>query len=230
MSQDTLKRSVYAAVGIPTYLVVLSREQVSCARGAISEFRDRLPGEAHEVFDGFADEGEKVVATIGDRVRDTRDSIEETVRRRTAMTEDVTRGLGATLTEPIVPIDEVDGIGPVYADELAAAGVISTRALLERCRSEEALLRLADQTGIAAGLLEKWVGAVDLTRINGIGEEHMSLLNRLGIGSLEVMARADAADLRARALEIEEVMPQMSAVPGEATLTGWIRDAGRLAT
>ncbi len=230
MTQSTLKKSAYVAVGVPVHLMSLLRDRVASTRDAVEDLRDRLSEDAQAAFDEWVTEGERLVASLRGQVRDRQESITGTVRSSAGKAKDVGRGLTATLTEPVVSIDEIDGVGPAYAEKLATAGVISTRALVERCDSAEAIARLSDQTGIATALIERWVASADLSRVKGVGDEHMSLLNRIGVGSIAALAAANAADLHRRTVALEEDVPaRVSAIPSEATLGDWIRQAKALA-
>lgn len=230
MTQSTLKKSAFVAVGIPVHLMSLLRDRVASTRDAVEDLRDRLSEDAQAAFDEWVAEGERLVASLRGQVRDRRESVTGTVRNGAGKAKDVGRGLAATLTAPVVSIDEIDGIGPAYAEKLAAAGVISTRALVERCDSPEAIARLSDQTGIPTALIERWVASADLSRVKGVGDEHMSLLNRIGVGSISSLAAANAADLHRRTVALEEDVPaRVSAIPSEATFEDWIRQAKGLA-
>jgi predicted flap endonuclease-1-like 5' DNA nuclease len=250
MPQDTLKRSAYAAVGAPVSLVNMLRERVAAAREAIEEARGRVSEEMTEAFERWAEEGEQLISSLTEDVQHRRQDIEEridqgreeledrAVRGRRELEErfeygketvkDVGRGLGATLTEPIVAVEAVVGIGPSHARELAKAGVLSTRALVERAGTGDARARLAKQTGIGTALLEKWARSADLTRINGVGEENASILNALEVGTLEQMANQDPEDLKQRAETLRQDTGIVAAVPSVETLTQWIAEAKKL--
>ena len=96
----------------------------------------------------------------------------------------------------------------------------TTRGLLERCDSQDAIQRLADQTGIGAGLIEGWVADADLTRIGGIGSDHMSLLNAISIGAISHLAEQSAEDLRRMATELDD--ETLGSIPSEDTFSRWV--------
>jgi predicted flap endonuclease-1-like 5' DNA nuclease len=235
MPDSSLKKSAYVAVGIPAHLLSHLRDRIAAASEAVDAMRDRLGDEAQRAFDEWVEEGERLVTSFNRRLQGVREDVVDTVqegrqglRTGAATARDVGRGVVATLAEPIVPIDEIDGVGPAYAEKLATAGVISTRALLERCATDAARERLADQTGISAALLERWAESADLTRVNGIGDEHMTVLNQLGIGTMEALAAADAGDLHDRASAIDADAGLGTPVPAAASFARWITQAGRL--
>ena len=86
-------------------------------------------------------------------------------------------------------IDEVEGIGAVYAEKLAAAGVTSTDDLLEKGAKPGGRDALEAATGISGTLLLEWVNHVDLMRIKGVGSEYSDLLEAAGVDSPAELAR-----------------------------------------
>jgi len=76
-------------------------------------------------------------------------------------------------------IVDVEGIGPVYAEKLQAAGIKTTDVLLEKGAS---LRPQGDrgQTGISHGLILEWVNHVDLYRIKGLALNILTCSKRQG--------------------------------------------------
>lgn len=228
MVQDTIKKSAHVAVGLPVHLVKVLRERLALTQEMVQELRTRLSDDAAAAFDNWVAEGERLVSGITENIQERREAVEATMERSIETAKDVGRGLGVTLTTPIVPLETIKGLGPKYAEELGDAGVISTRALVERCRTEDAIERLAEQTGIGAALLTKWVAAADLSRIDGVGDEAMTLLNGVGVGTLDQLAKQDAGDLHRRAGDFVAETGVVSTVPSSETLTEWIAAAKKL--
>ena len=46
-------------------------------------------------------------------------------------------------------IDQIEGIGPAYAEKLSAAGIKTTEALLEKCAAKKGRVQIAEATGIS---------------------------------------------------------------------------------
>lgn len=229
MQSTPVKKSAYAAIGAPQNLVATLRDRISSARAALEDFRDRLPDEAVAAFDQWAEDGERLVETWTEDMRERRRVVEDTVRDRAGTAREVGRGLSATVREGAAPVDAIDGIGPVYAERLVGAGVVTTAALIERCRSAEATVTLAEQTGISISQLRMWADSADLARVEGIGEEYRSMLNDLGVATIESLATADAGQLHARATERHHESGAPSVVPSEQTFGEWIGRARKLA-
>lgn len=123
-------------------------------------------------------------------------------------------------------IDEVEGIGPAYAQKLSAAGVSTTDELLSRGARPSGRDRLAGATGISGTLILEWVNHVDLMRIPGVGSEYSDLLEAAGVDSPLELAQRNAANLATTFQEVDAARPNMvRRVPSEETVAQWIAAA-----
>lgn len=225
-TQNTLKKSAYVAVGIPASVINMLRDRWGDTRETVDEMRSRLSDEARQAFDEWVEEGEKLVEGVSSQIRERRERLEQSVERTATKAGTIGRGVSATVSHPVLPLSEVDGIGPAYAEKLAKAGVFSVRALLDQARTEESRLHLSGQTGLGMGQLESWVAKADLTRIDGVGDEYLSLLHAVGIGTFQSLADADPARVRAKAVEVNEERHLVDNVPAETTFAEWSQAAG----
>lgn len=126
-------------------------------------------------------------------------------------------------------IEDVEGIGPVNAGKLTAAGIGTTDQLLERGAKPSGRQAIADATGISAGQILKWVNHADLWRINGVGSEYSDLLEAAGVDSPAELAQRNAANLATTFQEIDAARPNwIRRMPSEETVTGWIAQAKNL--
>ena len=120
-------------------------------------------------------------------------------------------------------IEEVEGIGPVYAEKLGAAGVNSTDDLLEKGAKPAGRKSLEESTGISHAQILEWVNHVDLMRIKGVGSEYSDLLEAAGVDSPAELARRNAANLTETVQEVVAARPGIvRRVPTESELQGWI--------
>jgi predicted flap endonuclease-1-like 5' DNA nuclease len=127
-------------------------------------------------------------------------------------------------------IEDVEGIGPAFATKLEAAGVGTTDALLDRGGSASGRAKLAGETGISERLLLEWVNHADLMRLDGVGSEFADLLEAAGVDSCAELAQRNAANLATTFQELDAARPNtVRRVPSEATIAGWIEQAGKLA-
>ncbi len=127
-------------------------------------------------------------------------------------------------------IEDVEGIGPTFAEKLTAAGVATTEALLDRGATAAGRDKLSEETGISERMLLEWVNHADLMRINGVGSEYADLLEAAGVDSCAELAQRNAANLANTFQELDAARPNwIRQVPGEKTVAGWIEQAKGLA-
>jgi predicted flap endonuclease-1-like 5' DNA nuclease len=126
-------------------------------------------------------------------------------------------------------IDEVEGIGAAQAAKLAAAGVTTTEALLDRGAKPAGRQALADATGISGKLILEWVNHVDLMRIKGVGSEYSDLLEAAGVDSPAELANRNAANLATTFAEVVAARPGIvRRTPSEDEVAGWIAQSKAL--
>lgn len=225
-TRKTLEKSAYVAVGIPASLIGMLKDRWEGTRETIDDMRDRLSDDARQAFDEWVQEGEKLLDGLGSQLREGKERLERGLEERTGTVRTIGRGVASSLSHPVLPVSEIEGVGPAYADRLAKAGIFSIRALLDQSRNEETRLRLSEQTGIGMGQLEGWVAKTDLTAIDGIGDEYLSLLHAIGIGSFQSLASADSAEMRKQAVALNEERALVETIPGEETFSRWVQAAG----
>jgi predicted flap endonuclease-1-like 5' DNA nuclease len=127
-------------------------------------------------------------------------------------------------------IEDVEGIGPTFAEKLSGAGVSTTDDLLDRGGTAAGRDRLSEATGISERLLLEWVNHADLMRINGVGSEYADLLEAAGVDSCAELAQRNADNLATTFQELDAARPNwIRQIPGETTIAGWIEQAGDLA-
>jgi predicted flap endonuclease-1-like 5' DNA nuclease len=127
-------------------------------------------------------------------------------------------------------IEDVEGIGPTFAQTLAAAGVATTDDLLDRGGASAGRDKLSTETGISTRLLLEWVNHADLMRLDGVGPEYADLLEAAGVDSCAELAQRNATNLALTFQELDAARPNtVRQVPSETTVAGWIAQAGRLA-
>ena len=120
-------------------------------------------------------------------------------------------------------IEDVEGIGPVYAAKLGAVGVTTTDDLLEQGAKPSGRTSLEEATGIAHALILEWVNHVDLMRIDGVGSEYSDLLEAAGVDSPAELARRNATNLATTVQEVVAARPGIvRRIPSESELQGWI--------
>lgn len=125
-------------------------------------------------------------------------------------------------------IVEIEGIGPAYAEKLAALGIKTTEDYLGMAKDPKGRKNIADKTGIDSKRVLKWANMADLMRISGVGEEYSELLEAAGVDTVKELKHRNAANLAAKMAEVNEDKKLVRQVPGEAQVTKWVDQAKNL--
>jgi predicted flap endonuclease-1-like 5' DNA nuclease len=125
-------------------------------------------------------------------------------------------------------IEDLEGVGPVYAAKLREAGVRTTDDLLEKAGPAKGREVLAAATEISARLLLEWVNHADLYRIRGVGSEYADLLEQCGVDSCAELARRNPANLAVTMAEANAARGFVRRLPTEDVLADWIEQAKQL--
>ncbi len=125
-------------------------------------------------------------------------------------------------------IIDVEGIGPVYAEKLLAAGITDTDILLEKCGKPAGRKALAEETGISPKLILTWTNHADLIRINGIGPQFAELLEAAGVDTVKELKHRKPENLQPKLVEINEEKNLVGRVPALKEVERMIAEAGEL--
>ena len=123
---------------------------------------------------------------------------------------------------------EIEGIGEVYAGQLAGAGVRSREDLLEKGSTPNGRKDLAEATGISGKLILEWVNLADLFRIKGIGEEYSDLLEEAGVDTVVELAQRNAENLFVKLQEVNAEKKLVRKLPALSQVTNWVAQAKEL--
>ena len=123
-------------------------------------------------------------------------------------------------------LEEVEGIGPINAEQLALAGIGTGDALLAQGATAGGRAAIEKASGIGGTLILKWVNRLDLMRIKGVGSEYSDLLEVAGVDSPAELAQRNAANLATTFEEVLAARPgTVRRIPTEAEVAGWIAEA-----
>ena len=122
-------------------------------------------------------------------------------------------------------IIDIEGIGPVYAEKLIAAGIETAEQLLAKCAATAGRKALEEQTGISGKLILTWTNHADLFRVKGIGPQFAELLEAAGVDTVKELAHRNAANLAAKMLEVNEEKHLVRRVPVEIEVQRMIDQA-----
>ncbi len=125
-------------------------------------------------------------------------------------------------------IEEIEGIGPVYAEKLRAAGISTTEELLEKGATRKGREAIAEATEISERLILKWTNHADLFRIKGVAGQFAELLEAAGVDTVKEFRHRVAANLYPRLVEVNEQRNLCNRVPSVAELEKMIEQAKTL--
>ncbi len=125
-------------------------------------------------------------------------------------------------------IEEIEGIGGVYAQKLEAVDVKTTEDLLESAATPKQRKALAEETGISEKLILKWANHADLFRIKGVAGQFAELLEAAGVDTVKELRHRVAANLQPKMVEVNEVKNLCNRVPSVAEIEKMIAQAKEL--
>jgi len=131
----------------------------------------------------------------------------------------------AVLRPRLIPIEKIEGIGPVYARKLLEVGIKNTSELLEQGKSRKGREELVEKTGISSLLILKWVNMADLMRIKGVGEEYSELLERAGVDTVKELRNRNPKNLLETMTKENETHKLVRRLPNITEVDSWVKEA-----
>jgi predicted flap endonuclease-1-like 5' DNA nuclease len=125
-------------------------------------------------------------------------------------------------------LETIEGIGPVYAEKLRAAGVRSVSALLRAGSTSKGRHELAEKTGVGDEFILDWVNRADLMRVHGVGEEYSDLLEQAGVDTVVELAQRNPDNLFKRMVEVNEAKRLVRRIPTRDMVARWVEQAKTL--
>ena len=125
-------------------------------------------------------------------------------------------------------IEEIEGIGPAYAEKLRGAEVPTIEVLLERGATVDGRAALVEATGIDAARVLRWVNHADLIRVVGVSPDFAELIEASGVDSVPELAQRNVENLVTALAETNEARNLVRRVPGASEVSDWIEQAKAL--
>ena len=125
-------------------------------------------------------------------------------------------------------IEDIEGVGPQYAEKLRAAGIASAEKLLESGATAKGRDELAMKTGISAKSILTWVNHADLFRIKGIAGQFSELLEAAGVDTVPELAQRNAENLQSALVAANDEKKLAKTTPSLTQVTAWIAEAKTL--
>lgn len=126
-------------------------------------------------------------------------------------------------------VEQIEGVGEVYAEKLNAVGVKTTDDILAKCATPKGRKELAEATGISDKLILKWTNHSDLMRINGVAGQFAELLEASGVDTVKELQHRVPANLKAKLDEVNAVKNLVNRVPNLPEVESMIAQAKELA-
>lgn len=130
-----------------------------------------------------------------------------------------------TMAKKIV---EIEGIGPVFAEKLNKAGVLTVEGLLEKGASRVGRKNIAEQSGVDESKILNWVNKADLFRIKGIGPQFSELLEAAGVDTVKELRNRNPENLHAKLVEVQAEKKITRAVPALKQVNKFVEQAKNL--
>jgi predicted flap endonuclease-1-like 5' DNA nuclease len=125
-------------------------------------------------------------------------------------------------------IEDIEGIGPQYAEKLKAAGINTVEKLLESGATAKGRDELSAKTGISAKLILTWVNHADLFRIKGVAGQFSELLEAAGVDTVPELAQRNAENLQKALSQTNDEKHLAKTTPSLSQVTTWIEEAKTL--
>lgn len=126
------------------------------------------------------------------------------------------------------PIEQIEGIGPSYAERLTAADIKTTDDLLARCSGASGRYEVSTRTGVTESQLLRWVNLADLMRISGVGSEYSELLEAAGVDTVRELRNRNPINLAVRMKEVNLERQLARSHPSVRTVEEWVTQAAGL--
>ena len=122
-------------------------------------------------------------------------------------------------------ISSIEGIGPAYSEQLGAAGIKTTEALLKAGGTKAGRKKIAADTGIDEKQVLRWVNMADLFRLKGVGEEYSDLLEAAGVDTVKELRNRNAENLFTKITEVNAAKSLVRQLPTAEKVADWVAQA-----
>ncbi|MGH2585718.1 MAG: DUF4332 domain-containing protein [Dehalococcoidia bacterium] len=125
-------------------------------------------------------------------------------------------------------LEDIEGIGPAYAEKLRGAGISSVEALLKAGATPAGRKEVAAKSGLSDGKVLEWVNHADLFRIKGVAEEYADLLEEAGVDTVVELSNRNPTNLYTALSSTNASKKLVRKLPTEAQVTDWVAQAKNL--
>ncbi len=125
-------------------------------------------------------------------------------------------------------VKDIEGIGPVFQEKLAKAGITTVEGLLKEGASKKERAAIAAASDIDEGKILDWVNMADLFRIKGIASQFAELLKASGVDTVKELRNRNAENLHAKLEEVNAAKNLTRVVPSLEKIIDFIEQAKNL--
>lgn len=125
-------------------------------------------------------------------------------------------------------VEDVEGIGPVYAAKLAELNILTTEDLLSAGATRKGRQELVEKTGVSPKLIMRWMNIADLMRVPGIGEQYSELLEAAGVDTVKELRNRNPRNLFLAMQAVNQDRKLVRRTPFLSEVEGWVQAAKEL--
>jgi len=125
-------------------------------------------------------------------------------------------------------LQQIEGIGDKYAEQLKNVGIGSLNTLLKKGATPQGRKKIETDSGISGKLILEWVNLADLFRIKGIGSEFSDLLEEAGVDTVVELAGRVPENLHKKMLEVNNAKKLVRQFPSMSMVKNWVEQAKSL--
>lgn len=125
-------------------------------------------------------------------------------------------------------VEEIEGVGPSYAEKLSKAKITTVEKLLKLCCDKKGRKAVSEQSGIDETYLLKWANMADLFRIKGVGSEYSELLEASGVDTVKELRNRNGENLHAKMKEVNAEKKLTRQIPSLNQVESFVTQAKSL--
>ena len=122
-------------------------------------------------------------------------------------------------------IETIEGVAKIYGEKLRAAGIKSTKQMLERGKTPKGRKEMSAATGITETLILKWTNMCDLMRIKGVAKQNSELLEKAGVDTVKELKMRVPTNLHKAMTDTNATHKLVRQLPGVKQVESWVAQA-----
>lgn len=124
-----------------------------------------------------------------------------------------------------IRVEDIEGIGPIYAAKLGEFDILTTDDLLAAGTTRKGRQELVEKTGLSPKVILRWVNIADLMRVPGIGEQYSELLEAAGVDTVKELRNRNPRNLFLAMQAVNQEKKLVRRTPFLSEVEGWVQAA-----